>query len=92
MTKTLNAIAAELAFRDAEISKLRMALATQRQGNVALMGVFSAAAKVCDCWDAAASHSDAKARLQTAVEAYRELVAPLGEHGGTDPEQPTVQP
>jgi hypothetical protein len=80
-----SAIAAELAFRDAEIEKLRAALATQRQGNVALMGVFEAAAKICDAWGAAASHSEAKEELQGAVESYRNLVAPIGEYGGAQP-------
>lgn len=75
-----------------EADALRDALATQRAGNVALYSVFAAAAELCDVWDAAASHADAKAKLQTAVEAYRELVAPLGEHGGTDPGKSPVQP
>lgn len=65
--------------KDEEIARLRAALATQRRGNVALYSVFTAAAEICDCWDAATSHSAAKAKLQAAVEAYRELVAPLGE-------------
>jgi hypothetical protein len=75
----------------AELVELRGSLKVQRAGNVALCAVFVAAAEVCDCWDAAVSHSDAKSKLQTAVEAYRELVAPLG-LGGADPEKPAVQP
>jgi hypothetical protein len=75
-----------------ERDALRENLALTRRGNVALCAVFEAAAEVCDAWEAAASHADAKAKLQTAVEAYRELVAPLGEYGGAKSEKTESAP
>lgn len=54
-----------------------------------LYRVFEAAVVLADAWPGSSPNWDA---LREAIEAYRELVAPLGEQGGAEPEKSTVQP
>jgi hypothetical protein len=62
-----------------QLKNLSESFRKQREGTLALYRVFEAAATLSDAWPGSSPNWIA---LRDAVEAYRELVAPLGEQSG----------